>query len=76
MTTCDSCGDEVDTIGCPSGAELCQACFDENQGDTTEPLTFTRNEQNMLLAALYQIASMGLFGAKEVEDLIEKIATA
>lgn len=27
--TCDDCGSRVDTvIGCPDGAEICQACFD------------------------------------------------
>ena len=27
--TCDDCGAQVDTIiGCPDGAEICQACFD------------------------------------------------
>lgn len=28
-TTCDDCGAEVkEIIGCPDGAEICQACFD------------------------------------------------
>lgn len=29
MTYCDECGKDVDhIIGCPDGAEICQACFD------------------------------------------------
>ena len=32
LSACSHCGAEVDQIiGCPSGAELCQTCFDEGK---------------------------------------------
>lgn len=32
VSICSSCRDEVDEIvGCPDGAEVCQACFDAGE---------------------------------------------
>lgn len=48
--TCSACGEKVDSvIGCPSGVELCQACFDEGneaieEGAETPKSSFLRQD--------------------------------
>lgn len=40
LSTCSHCGTEAESIiGCPSGAELCQGCFDAgaDSASTQEP---------------------------------------
>lgn len=80
---CDVCGGRHAAVILSAGRQRCVAHHEDDEPlvvdeelDLTESLSFTRRQQDILLAALNQIASMGLFPADEVEDLNEQILNA
>jgi len=75
---CDTCAGRHPLVILNAGTG-CQNCLEHHvdvPDDLTDSLCFTRRQQDILGAALNQIASMGLFPAAEVEELAEQISNA
>lgn len=73
---CDTCGGHhpLVILSANTGNQRCPEHHVDAPDDLTDSLSFTRRQQDILGAALNQIAAMGLFPAAEVEELAEMIA--